>query len=68
MKSSMTSKIPLLTQQEIERHYFEMFRSAYPLPPGTVVYGDKPDVTITGALRRFPEMPHRCSPEMTQAF
>jgi hypothetical protein len=48
MKSSMTSKSPLPTQQEIERHYFERFRIAYPLPPGTVVYGDKPDVTITG--------------------
>jgi hypothetical protein len=48
MKSSNASKIPLPTQQEIERHYFEMFRSAYPLPPGTVTYGDKPDVTITG--------------------
>lgn len=48
MKASNTRKIPLPTQQEIERHYFEMFRSAYKLPPGTVAYGDKPDVTITG--------------------
>jgi hypothetical protein len=36
------------TQQEIERHYFELFQKAYPLPAGTVGYGDKPDVTITG--------------------
>jgi hypothetical protein len=43
-----TSKKPPPTQQEIEQHYFELFRKAYPLPAGTVGYGDKPDVIITG--------------------
>jgi len=33
-------------QQTIERHYFEMFRKAYPLPPGDIIYVDKPDVLI----------------------
>jgi hypothetical protein len=36
------------TTTEIERHYFERFRKAYPLPAGSVTYGDKPDVTLTG--------------------
>jgi hypothetical protein len=49
MKASNATKRPPPTQQEIEQHYFEMFRSTYSLPPGTVVYGDKPDVVITGA-------------------
>jgi len=34
------------TQREIEQYYFEMFRKVYPLPAGTVLYRDKPDVTI----------------------
>jgi len=37
------------TNQEIERHYFEMFRTVFPLPDGPVRYGDKPDVTIEGS-------------------
>jgi hypothetical protein len=36
------------TTREIERHYFGRFRKAYALPAGSVTYGDKPDVTITG--------------------
>ena len=36
------------TTTEIERHYFEQFRKAYALPAGSVTYGDKPDVTLTG--------------------
>ena len=36
------------TTREIERHYFERFRKAYALPAGSVTYGDKPDVTLTG--------------------
>ena len=36
------------TQQELEQYHFEMFRKVYPLPAGTVRYGDKPDVTIGG--------------------
>ena len=38
-------------QPEIERHYFEQFQKAYPLPAGKIKYGDKPDVTITGAQK-----------------
>jgi hypothetical protein len=38
-------------QQIIERHYFEMFQKAHPLPSGTIIYGDKPDVIIDGAQR-----------------
>jgi hypothetical protein len=34
---------------EIERYYFEMFRKVYRLPPGTINYGDKPDVILEGA-------------------
>jgi hypothetical protein len=36
------------TTTEIERHYFERFRKAYALQAGSVTYGDKPDVTLTG--------------------
>jgi hypothetical protein len=39
---------PRLSQQDKERHYFELFRKTYTLPEGRVDYGDKPDVTITG--------------------
>jgi hypothetical protein len=47
------------TQTDIERRFFEQFRTAYPLPVGTVSYGDRPDVTLTGErkigieVRRF---------------
>ena len=37
-----------LSNQDIEKYYFEMFRKDYPLPPGTVIYGDSPDVVIDG--------------------
>jgi hypothetical protein len=40
-----------LTQQEIERHYFEQFQNVFDLPEGQIEYGDKPDVTIPGARR-----------------
>lgn len=39
---------PRLSQQDRERHYFELFRKSYTLPAGEIGYGDKPDVTITG--------------------
>ena len=35
----------------IERHYFEQFRSQFPLPPCEVKYGDKPDVLLEGDAR-----------------
>ena len=34
------------SNQDIEKYYFEMFRKDYPLPTGTVNYGDSPDVII----------------------
>lgn len=37
-----------LSNQDIEKYYFEMFRKDYPLPSGTVTYGDSPDVIIDG--------------------
>jgi hypothetical protein len=36
------------SNQEIEKYYFKMFRKDYPLPSGTVIYGDSPDVVIDG--------------------
>jgi len=42
---------PRLSQQEIERHYFELFRESYTLPAGEIDYGDKPDVIISGARK-----------------
>lgn len=35
-------------QQEIERHWFEMFRKVYSLPAGRIGYGDRPDVIVYG--------------------
>jgi len=49
-----------ISNQDIERHYFEMFRKDYPLPPGTVTYGDSPDIIIEG--------PRRIGIEMTNFF
>jgi hypothetical protein len=40
--------MPPKSNQEIERHYFELFRRIYPLPNGQVKYGDQPDVIIEG--------------------
>lgn len=37
-----------LSNQDIEKYYFEMFRKDYALPSGTVIYGDSPDVVING--------------------
>jgi len=37
-----------LSNQDIEKYYFEMFRKDYSLPHGTVIYGDSPDVVIDG--------------------
>ncbi len=40
-----------MKQRSIEPYYFEMFRKAYPLPPGIVTYSDKPDVVLNGKQR-----------------
>ncbi|NUO08688.1 MAG: hypothetical protein HUU08_08430 [Candidatus Brocadia sp.] len=34
------------SNQDFERHYFEMFRKDYLLPQGTITYGDRPDVIL----------------------
>jgi len=40
-----------ISNQDIERHYFEMFLKDYPLPPGTIIYDDSPDVIVEGERR-----------------
>lgn len=40
--------MPKLTNREIERHYFDKFSRVYPLPPGTIVHKDKPDILLLG--------------------
>src|SRR6266568_4088859 len=50
--AAASNRKPRLSQQDKERHYFELFRKSYTLPAGEVEYGDKPDVTITG-LRKL---------------
>jgi len=37
-----------ISNQDIEKYYFEMFRKDYPLPSGTLIYADSPDVVIDG--------------------
>ena len=39
------------SNKEIEQYYFEMFSRDYPLPIGTIEYGDKPDVILTGVRK-----------------
>ncbi len=39
------------TNRAIERHYFDQFKAHFPLPPGELKYGDKPDVIINGERR-----------------
>jgi hypothetical protein len=38
-----------MNNQELERYFFEIFAKAYPLPPGEIIYADRPDVLIKGA-------------------
>jgi len=37
-----------VSNKEIEKYYFELFRKIYSLPSGEIEYGDKPDVIIDG--------------------
>lgn len=37
-----------ISNREVERHYFEQFRTHFPLPTGVIEYTDKPDVIIHG--------------------
>lgn len=39
------------SNQDIEKHYFEMFRTHYPLPSGTITYKDAPDVILDGVRK-----------------
>lgn len=34
------------SNQDIEKHYFEIFRKNYTLPDGNIIYRDKPDVIL----------------------
>lgn len=40
-----------MSNQEIERYYFEKFREVYKLPEGEVIYGDRPDIIIDGSKK-----------------
>ncbi len=51
MKYKQTLKGEPRKQQMIERNAFEKFRRAYPLPPGVITYGDKPDVILNGVRK-----------------
>lgn len=42
-----------MSTAERERYYFEMFREAYGLSSSSVVYGDKPDVTVHESEKRI---------------
>jgi hypothetical protein len=44
----MTMPLRKRTNRDRELHYFEQFRKAYALPPGTVCYADRPDVLVKG--------------------
>jgi hypothetical protein len=48
----------MTSQQQNERFYFQKFSRDYQLPPGAIVYGDKPDVIIEGQGRIGIEMTH----------
>jgi hypothetical protein len=37
-----------ISNQDVEKYYFEMFRQDYQLPSGTIIYGDSPDVIMVG--------------------
>lgn len=39
------------SNQDIEKYYFEMFRTHYPLPSGTITYKDTPDVILDGVRK-----------------
>lgn len=39
------------SNQDIEKHYFEMFRTHYALPSGTITYKDAPDVILDGVRK-----------------
>jgi hypothetical protein len=40
-----------ISNQVIERYHFEQFQKDYTLPPGTIIYGDNPDIIIEGERR-----------------
>lgn len=38
----------IASNQDIEKHYFEIFRKNFTLPDGNIIYRDKPDVILEG--------------------
>jgi len=48
---SQKTIMEMVTNQDIEKYYFEMFRKDYPLPSGTIIYRDSPDVIVDGERR-----------------
>jgi hypothetical protein len=49
-----------ISNQEIEKYYFEMFRKDFSLPSGTVIYRDSPDVVIDGERKIGIEITNFC--------
>lgn len=41
----------IVSNQDIEKYYFEMFRKDYPVPSGTIIYRDSPDIIVDGERR-----------------
>jgi hypothetical protein len=44
----MNPRSLMMTNRDIERHYFEQFIKAYKLPNGGAEYADRPDVILRG--------------------
>ncbi len=60
-----------VSNQDIEKYYFEMFRKDFPVPLGTVIYRDSPDVIVDGERKIGIEITnffHKCGtlPESEQ--
>jgi hypothetical protein len=43
--------MPLSSNQEVEKYYFQLFSDHFPLPSGEIEYSDKPDVVINGSKK-----------------
>lgn len=46
-----TALMKRLSNQDIERYYFEQFKTHYPVPDGKLIFDDKPDVIIQGVKK-----------------
>lgn len=40
-----------LSKDEIQKYYFDNFARLYKLPPGEILYDDKPDIIIEGETK-----------------